>query len=247
MTKIALIPARGGSLRVPSKNIKRLNDHPLIAYTISLAIQSRLFERIIVSTDSIKIKEIAEYYGADVPFIRPAQLATSVSIDIEWIKHAFIELKEKYDCFSILRPTSPFRTLEMLNRALNKFNELSEKYNIDSIRAVELCKQHPGKMWVLDGELLKTYVDQTHLDIPWHAGQYQALPKVYVQNSSLEIAWTRVVWETNSREGKIIAPFFTEEKEGFSIDYPYDWMVAEMMIKNGEVELPDIAKEPYKE
>jgi len=216
MTKaIALIPARSGSLRVTNKNIKILGGHPLIAYAIAAARSSKVFDRIVVSTDSEMIRKVALHYGAEAPFLRPAEFATSVSPDIEWIKHALSSLGEQYDAFSILRPTSPFRQTETIQRAWKQFVDTP---GIDSLRAVELCRQHPGKMWVVEGTLMRPLLDQSHLEVAWHAGQYQGLPKVYVQNSALEIAWTRVVWDTNSREGKVIAPFFTTGAEGFSID-----------------------------
>lgn len=239
---IALIPARAGSARIPNKNIRLLAGHPLIAYAIVSARASSLYERIIVSTDSELIREIAIYYGAEAPFLRPAELATAVSPDIEWIKHALSQLEKSYDAFSILRPTSPFRTSETIKRAWQQFLSMRD---IDSLRAVELCRQHPGKMWVIEGDLIRPLLDQSHLKIAWHAGQYQALPKVYVQNSSIEVVWTRVVWEYNSREGRKIAPFFTEKNEGFSIDYEDDWYLAEHMIEVGEAILTNINIKPY--
>jgi CMP-N,N'-diacetyllegionaminic acid synthase len=239
---IALIPARSGSKRVSGKNIRSLAGHPLIAYTISSALESKIFDRIIVSTDSESIRQIALYYGAEAPFLRPAEFATAVSPDIEWIKHALSQIKESYDAFSILRPPSPFRRAETIKRAWNQFLSISD---IDSLRAVELCKQHPGKMWIIEGSQMRPLLDQSHLDVAWHAGQYQALPKVYFQNSSLEIAWTRVVRECNSREGKKITPFLTDEIEGFSIDYEDEWSLAERWVsKNGNI-LPTVNKKPY--
>jgi N-acylneuraminate cytidylyltransferase len=240
---LALIPSRGGSLRVPNKNIRRLKGHPLIAYAIASARASGLYDRIVVSTDSERIREIALYYGAEAPFLRPAELATSVSIDVEWIKHALTELGEEYDTFSILRPTSPFRRPETIRRAWERLQSLP---GVDSVRAVELVQQHPGKMWMLESdETMRPLLDQSHLEIPWHAGQYQALPKVYVQNSALEMAWTRVVWEHNSREGRVVAPFFTDETEGFTIDYESDWYLAEKMAEGGEGVLGPIDQPPY--
>lgn len=239
---VALIPARAGSLRVPNKNIRVLEGHPLIAYAISAALASKVHDRIIVSTDSELIREIAIYYGAEAPFLRPANLATSVSPDIEWLRHALSQLDEKYDAFSILRPTSPFRTAKTIKRGWQQFLSMP---GIDSLRAVELCHEHPGKMWVAEGELIRPLLNQSHLDIPWHAGQYQALPKVYIQNSSLEIAWTMVVWEHNSREGKKIAPFFTANTEGFSIDEEDDWYLAEHMIEQGRAVLPEMNIKPW--
>ena len=109
---VALIPARSGSKRIVDKNIKLLNGHPLIAYTITAAIDSGVFGEIIVSTDSEKYKEISEYYGASVSF-RPEKFAGDNSPDIEWVTYTLNELmneERKFDYFSILRPTSPFRT-----------------------------------------------------------------------------------------------------------------------------------------
>jgi len=240
---IAFIPARSGSLRVENKNIKLLQGHPLIAYTITAAKDSGIYEKIVVSTNSELIKDIALYYGADVPFLRPDKIATFVSPDIEWIKHAFSNLSTTFDCFSILRPTSPLRKHETIQRAWNQF--LSTK-NIDSLRAVELCKQHPGKMWVLENSLMRPLLDQSHLEVAWCSRQYQDLPKIYVQNSSLEMAWTKVISETNSQEGNLIAPFFTDEDEGLSIDYPEDFDYVKLRLKKGDVVLSKITLEPYK-
>ena len=242
-TMLALIPARAGSLRIKNKNVRYLSGHPLMAYTIAIARSSGIFDRILVSTNSEETRKMALYYGAEAPFLRPEEYATSTSPDIEWIKHAFSQLKESYDAFCILRPTSPFRTVEMLQRAKKQF--LNTR-GIDSLRAVELCAQHPGKMWQIKGEIMEPLLDQSHLEVPWHAGQYQALPKVYVQNSSLEMAWSRVVKDYNSREGKVLAPFLTDKNEGFSLDYEREWDLCELMIKRGDAKLPEMDREPYK-
>ena len=196
----------------------------------------------VVSTDLPHTAEIARHYGAEAPFLRPAEFATSTSPDIEWIKHALKSIDRMYDAFSIVRPTSPFRGGEAIRRA---WGQLLDTPEADSIRAVELCKQHPGKMWVVQGPLMRPLLDQSHLDVAWHAGQYQALPKVYVQNSALEIAWTRVVWEMNTREGRVLAPFLTEGHEGFSIDYEEDWERAERLIASGRAQLPPVTQTPF--
>jgi CMP-N,N'-diacetyllegionaminic acid synthase len=224
---IALIPARSGSLRVKNKNTRLLGKLPLIAYTINSCLESGVFERVIVSTDSEETAEIALKYGAEIPFLRPAEYATSISPDIEWLKYTLQNLESAYDAFSIMRPTSPFRTTDMIQRAWNK---LQQNPSADSIRAVELCRQHPGKMWVSDGKLIKPFIDQDDMDVAYHARQYQDLPKVYIQNSALEMAWSRVVFETNSREGNIVIPFFTNEMEGFAIDYEDDFARAENIL-----------------
>jgi CMP-N-acetylneuraminic acid synthetase len=238
---VALIPARSGSERVRDKNVRPLAGHPLLAYAVSAAREADVFERIVCSTDSGKIAEVAQRYGAETPFLRPKELATSVSPDIEWIKHALAQLEDHFDVFAIVRATNPFRGGGALRRG---YEQLLATPEADSIRAVELVKQHPGKMWVVEGRTMRPLLDQSHLDVAWHAGQYQALPSIYVQNSALEIAWTRVVSQTGTREGKVVAPFFTEGYEGFNIDDEDDWERAHHLLDTGVATLPDVAR-PY--
>ena len=208
---IALIPARSGSERVKDKNIRPLAGHPLLAYAIASARQAGLFDRVICSTDSGKIAEVAQRYGADIPFLRPPELATSTSPDIEWLTYTLEQLGEHYDLFAIVRATNPFRGPDVLQRGLQQLLATPEA---DSIRAVELVKQHPGKMWIVDGRVMRPLLEQSQLDVAWHAGQYQALPEVYVQNSALEIAWTRVVSQTGTREGRVRRPVLHERSRG---------------------------------
>jgi CMP-N,N'-diacetyllegionaminic acid synthase len=234
---VALIPARSGSERVRDKNVRPLAGHPLLAYAVATARQAEIFDRVVCSTDSGKIAEVAQRYGADVPFLRPASLATSTSPDIEWITHALDSLDEHYDLFAIVRATNPFRGPDALGRG---FEQLLASPEADSIRAVERVKQHPGKMWVVEGKTMRPLLDQSRLDVAWHAGQYQALPEIYVQNSALEIAWTRVVSQTGTREGRVVAPFLTTGYEGFNIDDEEDWDRARRLVDEGDVALPDV-------
>ena len=241
-TIVGLIPARAGSKRVPDKNIRPLAGHPVMAYTITAALQSEVFSDVIVSTDSEKYAEIAKYYGADVPFLRPPELAGDVSPDIEWLEYTLKRLQEEgreYDCFSILRPTSPFRQPETIQRAWQAF--LAE-VGVDSLRAVEKCQQHPGKMWVVRGKRMTPLLPLSPPEQPWHSSQYQSLPEVYVQNASLEIAWTRVVLQERTIAGSTIMPFLTEEYEGFDVNNPYDWNLAEHLVTKGKVQLPVLKK-----
>jgi CMP-N-acetylneuraminic acid synthetase len=238
---VALIPARSGSERVRDKNVRPLAGHPLLAYAIASARQAGIFDRIVCSTDNGKIAAVAQRYGADTPFLRPAKFATSTSPDVEWISHALAALEEHYDLFAIVRATNPFRGPDALIRGLEQLLATPEA---DSIRAVELVKQHPGKMWVLEGKTMRPLLDQSHLESAWHAGQYQALPEIYVQNSALEIAWTRVVSQTGTREGRVVAPFFTRGHEGFNIDDEEDWDRARRLLDGGEAALPEVER-PY--
>jgi CMP-N,N'-diacetyllegionaminic acid synthase len=244
MRAVAFVPARWGSERVPGKNVRPLAGHPLIAYAIAAAAGSGVFDRVVVSTESEETAEIARWYGADVPFLRPPEYATATSPDIEWLSFTLDRLDERYDLFGIIRATSPFRGPATIRRG---FEQLLATPEADSLRAVELVKQHPGKMWLLDDDerTMRPLLDQSHLDVAWHAGQYQALPRVYVQSSALEIAWTRVVTETGTREGRVVAPFRTEGHEGFSIDYDDDWRRAEELVARGEASLPPVERRPY--
>jgi CMP-N,N'-diacetyllegionaminic acid synthase len=241
---VALIGARSGSERVPGKNVRRLAGHPLLAYAIETARQAAVFDRIVVSTESEEIAKVARWYGADVPFFRPDEYATATSPDIEWIAWTLPRLGERYDLFAIVRATNPFRGPHVIRRGLEQLLATPEA---DSIRAVERVKQHPGKMWELtiDGRTMMPLLDQSHLDVAWHAGQYQALPPVYVQNSALEIAWTRVVEGTGTREGRVLAPFLTDGYDGLNIDDEDDFTLAETLVAGGRATLPAVEREPY--
>jgi CMP-N,N'-diacetyllegionaminic acid synthase len=244
-TVTALIPARSGSKRVPHKNIALLNGHPLIAYTICAARQADIFDAVIVSTDSEEYARIARHYGAEVPFLRPAEMSGDKSSDIEWIKHALKELAalaRRSDAFALLRPTSPCRKAATIRRAWAQF---LEERNVDSLRAVEKCEQHPGKMWVVDGKRMRPFAPQGPGPTPYHSMQYAALPPVYVQNASLEIAWTRVPLELGSIAGEVLTPFLTEGDEGFDVNRPDDWRLLEMALQRGETSLPEIDRLPF--
>jgi N-acylneuraminate cytidylyltransferase len=235
---VALVPARAGSERVPGKNVRELAGHPLLAYSIAAARESDLFEAVVVSTDSEEIAAVARRYGAEVPALRPAEIATATSPDIEWVRHMLDVLARdgrSFEVFSLLRPTSPFRGADTIRAAWERFMACDPP--ADSIRAVELCRQHPGKMWVIEGELMRPLLPQRPGEVPTHSRQYKSLPEVYVQNSSLEIAWTRIV-ARNEIAGERVLPFLTDEVEGFTIDYPSDWERAERMVETGSARLP---------
>jgi CMP-N,N'-diacetyllegionaminic acid synthase len=242
---VAMIPARAGSKRVPHKNVRRLGGHPLIAYTIAAALNSGIFDRVIVSTDSEEFAAIARHYGAEVPFQRPAAFAGDTSPDIEWVEYTLQRLRDEdraYDCFSLLRPTSPFRKPETIRRAWTEF--LAEE-GVDSLRAVEKCRQHPAKMWVVRGRRMTPLLPFGPAEQPWHSSQYPSLPLVYVQNASLEIAWTRVVFDGRTIAGQVIMPFLTQDDEGYDVNDPADWFYAEHLLANGGARLPEVSRLSY--
>ena len=214
---VALIPARSGSVRVKHKNIRPLAGHPLLAYTIAAARESGVFDAVIVSTDSELYARIAEHYGAETPFLRSAAMAESASPDSDWVIHALEALAgqgRRFEAYSILRPTSPFRKPETIRRAWASFAAAA---GVDSLRAVETVEQHPGKMWVVRGERMVPLMPLTPEDRPWHSQQRAALPEVYVQNASLEIAWTEMTLRTRSIAGTVLLPFLTAGDAGIDM------------------------------
>ncbi|MBI5526039.1 MAG: acylneuraminate cytidylyltransferase family protein [Deltaproteobacteria bacterium] len=241
---VALIPARSGSKRVPGKNIRFLAGHPIIAYAIAAARESGVFSTVVVSTDLEEYARIARHYSAEVPFLRPVELAGDLSPDIEWVEYTLRRLKDEgrtFDCFSILRPTSPFRKADTIRRAWREFRAGN---GVDSLRAVEKCAQHPGKMWIVSGRRMTPLLPQPPGQ-PWHSSQYQSLPEVYVQNASLEIALTRVVFDGRTIAGNIVMPFFTQGHEGLDVNRPVDWQLAEELVKENPQHLPSVSRQPW--
>jgi CMP-N,N'-diacetyllegionaminic acid synthase len=237
---VAFVPARSGSKRIPDKNIRALGGHPVLAYSIRAAIDSGAFDSVICATDSALYAEIARYYGAEVPMLRPADISGDLSPDIEWVEWMLNVLGaegRQFEVFSILRPTSPFRKAETIRRAWTQFVDAP---GADSLRAVEKCRQHPGKMWVVRGRRMLPLMSLTPEETPWHSSQYAALPEVYVQNASLEIAWTRVVLEGHTICGQVLIPFLTEGDEGLDVNEEFDWWKAERLLMQGQATLPAI-------
>ena len=242
---VGLIPARSGSTRIPGKNTRRLGEHPLIAYAIASALEAGIFGTVIVSTEDEPTAGIARYYGAEVPFLRPAEMAGATSPDIERGAHVLQRRADggrRFECYAILRPTSPFRRAATIERAWKLF--LGDP-GVDSLRAVEAVKQHPGKMWIVRGRRLLPLLPFGPKERPWHSSQTQSLPEVVVQNASLEIAWARVALEQGTIAGETIRPFFTDEAEGFDINDASDWQAAQEAVREGRWPLTSVGRKPY--
>ena len=234
---LALIPARQGSERIKNKNIAKIYNHPLIAYTINVAKESGLFDKIVVSTDSAKYAKISKKYGAEVPFLRPSTISTSFSPDYQWVNYTIKKLERMgffYTHFFILRPTSPFRKVSTILSAWKKFKK---NKTADSLRAVELCKQHPGKMWLKSKGLIKPFFPGKKNNQPNHNLQFKSLPKILIQNASLEISKVKVLSLYKSITGKKIIPFYTKGIEGFDINYQYDLKYAHFLVKKNKIKI----------
>jgi len=238
---VALIPARGGSQRIRFKNIELINSFPMIAWSIFAAKESCCFDEIWCSTNSSKIARIANQYGANV-IMRPDKISQNDSPDYLWVEHFFSSNTSNnitFDIFSILRPTSPFRTADTIRRA---FIDFFMHQPADSLRAVEKCKQHPAKMWTIRFDVDNRRWLQPH---NWEYGACalysrptQSAPLVFVQNASLEIAWVDMFKRTGDIAGNDIIPFFTQGYEGFDINTPDDLLLAETLLRTQKVILP---------
>lgn len=238
---IALIPARSGSKRCPGKNTRMFFGHPLIAYTIRAARESGIFNDILVSTDSEDTIEIAESYGCDA-LLRPVDISQDTSTDREWINHAmshFSVKSEGYDYFAILRPTSPFRSAELIRYAWVRYLGGSAIYH--SLRTIEM-RAHSGKMWTM---WAKNEI-QPLIGHPWQREEYdmptQELHRmcpIYTQNGCLQIAKTSLLPQTITGVN-VYGYDMTGDLQGFDINTELDWILAEELVKRGMVKLPQI-------
>lgn len=223
---VALIPARGGSRRIPRKNIRPLGGQPLIHWTIRAALDAQMFSRVIVSSDDEQILSACAQFDV-LPLMCPQTIAhKDDDPDILWVKHA---LQRYHDCpsaFAILRPTSPFRQAETIWRAWAEF----KRQEVHSLRAVQPVTEHPGKMWTWEGPgyPIKPLLERKRDDgTPWHSSPTQSLPTIYRQNASLEIAWSYVPLQLGSIAGTKVVPFFTNDIEGMDLNTEDDWEEAE--------------------
>lgn len=217
---IALIPARSGSKRIKDKNILKINNHPLLAYSINSAKKSKIFDKIIVSTDSIRYKKIAENYGAEVPFLRPKKISSDTSYDFEWVNYTLNKINQKFDCFIILRPTNPFRNSNTIKRAWKLFKKNNYKY---SIRGVSETKNHPAKMWYKVGNFIKPVVKGKYKNQPLYNCQFTVLPRIFIQNASIEISNCSILNYNKTITSKKIIPFYMDGDEGHDINYINDF------------------------
>lgn len=234
---VALIPARSGSSRLPHKNIKLLGGKPLLAWTVEAAIEAGVFGKVLVATDSYEYGCIGEKYGADV-ILRGA--SPDDESDIAWLTSLkLLIVLDAFDAFAILRPTSPFRTADTICRAWQHF---LDNQPADSLRAVEPSRQHPGKMWVIrQNRLLPLLPFETAVS-PWHSSATQTLPRVYSQNASLEIAWSKTVLEGGTIAGTNIVPWEMPGIEGLDVNTLEDWERAEQYFANSAQQIGILAR-----
>ncbi len=232
MKTLALIPARSGSKGIPRKNIRLLGGKPLIAWSIEAALASTYIDSVIVSTDDTEIADIGRQYGAEIPFMRPPELALDTTPGMDPVLHA-IDLLPDFDHVLLLQPTSPLRTTDDINRCI----QLAIQYEASSV--VSVCEPANSPYWMYrlnKNSRLNPLFDSVNADNAdntvntINTTRRQELPPVYTLNGALyfaNCAWLRKskTFVTNDTVG-----FIMPREKSIDIDVPMDWKLAELML-----------------
>jgi len=231
MTILALIPARGGSKRIPGKNIKHLGDHPLIAYSIAAALQAETVDRTIVTTDAPDIARISRDYGAETPFLRPDAIAQDMSTDWEAFQHAlqWLDENEGYrpDLIIHLRPTVPLRPPGLIDQAVQT---LLQAPSADSVRSLIPFEPTPYKMWRMAADgFIKPVAEIPGLPEAYNMPG-QKLPQAYLHSGHVDVIRWSVVMEKRSMTGQNIMPILVDPVYTGDIDTPDDWSQTEQRL-----------------
>ena len=207
---VAIIPARGGSKGVPGKNIVSLSGHPLIAYSIVAAQQSQSIKRVIVSTDSPEIASIARRYGAEVPFLRPAEFATDTSTDRDFLLHAlqwFAKYEDYYPEYLVqLRPTTPLRDPGVINEAVKLIRKTPEA---TSLRSAHLSQNTPYKWFELNSRGYFQGIRPYDIRPEYYNLPRQSFPPVYDPNGYVDVVLASQLLSSTSIHGSAILGFVT--------------------------------------
>ena len=231
MKILAIIPARSGSKGLRNKNIRSLAGEPLLSYSVAAGLQTPEITRVICSTDTQEIANIARSVGAEVPFLRPPELASDKSQDIGLFKHALKWLKENEnyipDYVVNLRPTSPIRYVKDIQKAINLI--ISNK-KIDSVRSISLPSTTPYKMWKKkDSEFLTPLLKIEDNKEPYNTAR-QELPEVWAQTGAIEVIRAKTITKLDSMSGVNVAGVEVSEDTYIDIDTLNSLLMAEVML-----------------
>jgi len=230
---VALIPARGGSKAVYKKNIKLLDGVPLIEYSIRTAIQNSNCDRVIVSTDDQEIAKISKKAGAEVPFIRPASLAEDNTADKPVIEHAltWLEKHEKFkpDAILFLRPTTPFKTTQIIDQCLDSFWQNNDTSSVRTVNKAEGVN-HPYWMFKDEDGYLAPFVDGIKLSEYY---QRQLLPSCYQLNGVVDVLKPEIVFGNKNMYGEQVRFVEIDAINAVDIDTQLDFNFAEFILQKG--------------
>jgi CMP-N,N'-diacetyllegionaminic acid synthase len=232
MNIVAIIPARGGSKGIPKKNLVDINNHPLIWYSIKHALQCNLINKVIVSTDSEEIAEIALEGGAEVPFLRPKELAEDHVLDHPVYEHAidFLLSEQGYkaDIVVHLRPTAPFRRIGWLDESIKL---LIENKSAHSVRSVSAVRQHPYRMFeITEDGFLDPLMKDKHPE-PYLLRR-QDLPDLYYYNCVIDVTRYSTIKELRSMTGSKILSYIIDDEEVVDVDTPLDLEIVRNVFKD---------------
>lgn len=226
MNVLAIIPARGGSKAVKLKNIHLFNGKPLMAYTIGDAKRSRLISRVVVSTDNQEIASVAESLGAEVPFLRPPEIATCTTPDLPVVRHCAEFLKQQgwnADIIVWLRPTQIFRTANDIDLMIEK---CIQNEHFHSVRAICKASYPPHWMKVIRGEYLEAFLPSE----PVYTRR-QDLPEVYQGNGTIEVFRYSTVLTTDSMYGHKVGYYMMDDWSHIDVDTYDDLLRAEVLYQ----------------
>ena len=218
MKCVAIITARGGSKRIPQKNIKQFCGKPIIAYSIEAALEAGVFQEVMVSTDSPEIKEVAEAYGASVPFLRSDETSNDFATTADVIREVIEEygrLGKHYESFACIYPTAPFITSAKLSEAVSLIEDA------DAVVSVVKYSFPPQRAFIIKDEMLKYQYPQ------YERARSQDLDPVYHDCGQFYFCSTEVFMEHHSLLLPKTIPFIIPDEEVQDIDTPSDWLIAE--------------------
>jgi CMP-N,N'-diacetyllegionaminic acid synthase len=235
---ITVVPARGNSKSIPLKNLSKLNQKPLIYYSIKHSLKCKMIDRTIVSTDNKLIAKVSKKYGAEVPFLRPKNLSKDSSKDIGFFKHLLSWLKknENYrpDLIIQLRPTNPLRNQKLISEAI----KLMKKYkNADSLRSISVPERSPYKMWVKKGKYLEYFMKNKSNKKDYFNMDRRKLPKIFWHDGVIDIVRSETIENHKDLIGDKIIYIENRFPYLIDIDSPQDLKIANLLVKSGEIKL----------
>jgi CMP-N-acetylneuraminic acid synthetase len=236
---LAIVPARGGSKGIPRKNIRSFAGYPLISWSITAGLQAKTQTRVVVSTDDDEIASVARRYGAEVPFLRPPEFAQDTTIDLPVFEHALTWLAENEGYFPEvvvqLRPTTPIRPLDCVDRAIELLLHHPE---VDCVRGIVPAGQNPYKMWRVDpitGQMLPLLSLEGNPE-PFNTPR-QVLPPVYWQTGHIDAIRPACILEKRSMTGDRIFPLILDPGYIVDLDNLNDWIRAEWLVHHAGLEM----------